>query len=134
MITEQYVSFETAKLLKKAGFDALCSSVFTVNDEMEIDNLKRMNYNEYEASFSRPTQALAARWLREVHRIFIMISPTSDGFEYKLYDLLRERSALCFGYTKANSYEVALERGLQDSLKQILRDKEFYESIEIQRQ
>lgn len=114
MITEQYVSFKTARLLKEAGFNGECN--FIIDD----DGCKLF----------RPTQALAARWLREVHRIHIMINPTSDGFEYKLYDLLREKPVTVFGYRKANSYEDTLEMGLHDSLKQILRDKEFYESIE----
>ena len=59
-----------------------------------------------------------------------MISPISDGFEYRLYDLLRNKVGICFGYTKAKLYEDALERGLHDCLKQIIKNKEFYESIE----
>ena len=45
MITEQYVTFETAKMLKEAGFEAECSFI--------IDDDGRKLY--------RPTQALAAR-------------------------------------------------------------------------
>lgn len=114
MITEQHVSFDTAKMLKKAGFEAECC--FIIDDD---------GHRLY-----RPTQALAARWLRDVHRIFIMISLASDGFEYNLYDLLRKLPAVHLGCTKAGSYEAALERGLQDSLRQILKSKKFYESIE----
>lgn len=114
MITEQYVSFKTARLLKEAGFNGECN--FIIDD----DGCKLF----------RPTQQLAARWLREVHGIFIMISLASDGFEYNLYDLLMKLPAVHLGCTKAGSYEAALERGLQDSLRQILKSKKFYESIE----
>lgn len=66
MIEESYVSFDTAKLLKEVGFEAECG--FIVDDD--------------ERKLYRPTQALATRWLREVHRIVVdvtFIPPLFDG-------------------------------------------------------
>ena len=75
MIEEQFVSFETAKMLKEAGFDVPCTSQYTDNG-FGWDNLSQVNYNSCESLFSRPTQALAARWLRDVYNVAI----------YSLYD------------------------------------------------
>lgn len=77
MIKEQYVDFDTAKLLKKKGFDEGCSFVFhkdsngllpcswpTTNSEVSEEN---------ENMVTLPTQAMACRWLREVHKLDIII-------------------------------------------------------------
>ena len=58
MITEDYVSFEVAKLLKEKGFDS---------DECEV-HYDSYNHQEYEI-----TLQMAMKWLREVHKIHIEI-------------------------------------------------------------
>lgn len=68
MIEEQYASLETAKLLKEAGFDVPCTSQYTEN-EFAWENLRKTDFNESDYVFSRPTQALAARWLREAIKL-----------------------------------------------------------------
>ena len=60
MIKESYVSFETAKMLKEAGFDVPCTSNY-MTSKSGWDELPRVNFNAYETMYSRPTQALAAR-------------------------------------------------------------------------
>ena len=81
MIEESYVSFETARMLKEAGFDVPCTSQYT--EGMGVWRGKYpYNFNEEDFGYSRPTQALAARWLREVHRIVVdatFIPPSTDG-------------------------------------------------------
>jgi hypothetical protein len=56
MITEDYVSFETAKLLKEKGFSEKVISFYPPGD------------------IQRPTLQMAMKWLREVHKIFIHIA------------------------------------------------------------
>jgi hypothetical protein len=45
MITEDYVSFETAKLLKEKGFDEYCRALYTSKGELEI--VTRMYLHDY---------------------------------------------------------------------------------------
>lgn len=78
MIEEDYVSFETAKLLKEKGFD---------KDWVDGSIEKYLNGTE---GYSLPTLAIAMKWLREVHKIFICIIPSEVGpgvmdYTYILY-------------------------------------------------
>lgn len=74
MITEDYVSFETAKLLKEKGFDVPCRSNYRSKYQcykvLFYHNMpKDFNGKEYEGLksewFSAPTLQMAMKWLRE---------------------------------------------------------------------
>lgn len=122
MITEQYVSFDTAKMLKEAEFGEVCHSFY---DE---SNGTAWNMTERASMMSgwlpRPTQALAARWLREEHHISILITPLLDGCMVDLFDLVKYQYILCNKDTMADTYEEALEDGLQEALRVIIKRKE----------
>ncbi len=123
MIEESYVSFDTARMLKEAGFDVPTRKYYEVDDDGEVTRLfdhgtydhNRFGYKEY----SCPTQALAARWLREVHNIFIQLNPTFDGWLLDLFDLKKHQYILTNKNANADSYEQALEDGLQEAIKLI---------------
>lgn len=55
MITEDYVSFETAKLLKEKGFDEECQKY----------------YGDYK--YPCPTLQMAMKWLREEKHYYIQV-------------------------------------------------------------
>ena len=96
MITEDYVSFETAKLLKEKGFDEPCDRVYMHDgkcvcapnfmegenfvDNDDIDAVKRydesnwIDYIQGEYAYLCPSISLATKWLREVHNIHIDIA------------------------------------------------------------
>lgn len=69
MITEDYVSFETAKLLKEKGFDADIDLWY--NSDGEIFHLSHPDYNF--AFVQCPTIQMAMKWLREVHNIAVSV-------------------------------------------------------------
>ena len=71
MIVESYVSFDTAKMLKEAGFDAPCYVQYS-DGGVQWDAPYPDNFNADDFGYSCPTQALAARWLREVYGIMIV--------------------------------------------------------------
>ena len=120
MIEESYVSFDTAKMLKDVGFDVPCISQYMQNGfRWNGGSLKKVNFNEYESVFSCPTQALAARWLREEHNIFIQLNPTFDGWLLDLFDLKKHQYILTNKDANADSYEQALEDGLREAIKLI---------------
>lgn len=121
MIEESYVSFDTAKLLKEVGFDVPCRDFFTIEGDgnVVITEARSCRYhNSFEDCFiSRPTLALAARWLREEHNIFIQLNPTFDGWLLDLFDLKKHQYILTNKDANADSYETALEVGLQEAIK-----------------
>ena len=64
MITENYVSFETTKLLKEKGFDELTYACFSSDGKETY-----YGYRAVGDDISRPTLQMAMKWLREVHRL-----------------------------------------------------------------
>ena len=87
MITDDYVSFEVAKLLKDKGFNGKCKYYYIQTKEMfEIDTryhtalttqelLNLQIIGEKEDRYAAPTQAITMRWLREVHKVHIIAEP-----------------------------------------------------------
>lgn len=85
MITEDYVSFEVAKLLKEKGFDEPCSStydtavsggkpIFYKYDVLHFfPNGMKNSDDKYGMVISAPTHQMAMKWLREAHNIHIEI-------------------------------------------------------------
>lgn len=78
MIEEDYVSFETAKLLKEKGFDAKCRAFYVKSQEcgIELFTVDR-NYNYNDGIFqciSASTLQMAMKWLREVHHYYIQVA------------------------------------------------------------
>lgn len=123
MIEESYVSFDTARMLKEAGFDVPCNSYYELEDGEIVrkDSIGSSDYNAYEDTVcSRPTQALAARWLREVHKI--MIVPFFDDYMGKWYyviDGVKKQSGIkCVqSASDYDDYETAFEAGLREAIK-----------------
>lgn len=81
-ITEDYVSFEVAKLLKEKGFQAKCTACY-YNDQNHTFKLisGRVNYcnpkfNKYKMipPYNAPTLQMAIKWLRK-HGWIICIIP-----------------------------------------------------------
>lgn len=91
-ITEDYVSYETAKLLKEKGFDEDIARV--VNEECEIDylgsfqpSLAYLHHTWYRC----PTLQMAMKWLRKVHNVLVIpdydYECTDKSYCYKIYKL-----------------------------------------------
>ena len=122
MITEQYVSFDTAKMLKEAEFGEVCHSFYDESSGTAWNMTERASMMS--GWLPRPTPALAARWLREEHHISILITPLLDGWMVDLFDLVKYQYILCNKDTMADTYEEALEDGLQEALQMIIKRKE----------
>lgn len=110
MITEQYVSFETARLLKEVGFNAHCS--FIIDDDGN--------------KLYRPTQELAASWIRENHNIHISIEPYANTWRWILWwtnGVLITNSATA-EKRDFETYEQAMEDAIRQALRRIIKNKE----------
>ena len=126
MIEESYVSFDTAKLLKEAGFFNQYTERGTI---WHCDCPE--NFNKSQCATSCPTQALAARWLREAHGIHVVITEEAytNGINYLwqvlIYNPLSvdcwdNKSTGMYGDNgEYKTYEGALEAGLREAIKLI---------------
>ena len=77
-MNEDYVSFETAKLLKEKGFDESTSMVYMSYGELckldRFESIRNSNYNDITKSYFKytaPTLQMAMKWLRETHNISV---------------------------------------------------------------
>ena len=127
MIEEQFVSFETAKILKEARFDVPICKHYTRSGATWTSAVPEIIDDSKDCTwFPCPTQALAARWLREVHRIVVdvtFIPPLFDGVNWQYFignmdDMVWEGDFEPSERRYA-TYEAALEAGLQEAIKLI---------------
>lgn len=131
-IEEAYVSFETAKLLKDKGFDALCTTFYYVdtptgkvihqfqNDENEVHYV---DINEYPCAILAPTQSLVMRWLREKHKLHcsvVLKDVTEDTYVYSIADLGDDRHWIRGEYLEYPSYEEACEAAIKYCLENLI--------------
>lgn len=130
MIEESYVSFDTAKLLKEAGFRELTKTHYS-NSGQVWETAMAADYNDDFncKTCNRPTQALAARWLREVYNLHVyaiqanlpLTEPQTDKWEWGYVidkvDDPNSNVTTCEMYF--GSYEAAFEAGLQEAIKLI---------------
>ena len=117
MITEDYCSFEVAKLLKEKGFDWECEHVIWEGADD--------NYENYDKAIPNPTLQMAMKWLREVHGTFIAINNDDLDFNWQCYDLINRDSTLdpkilSDSYAGYKTYEEAVEAACIYALKNLI--------------
>ncbi len=122
MIAEQYISLKTAQMLKEAKFDVPCRRHYTKSGSTWETAVPETNDESRDFTwFPCPTQALAARWLREVYGFCISVDywkPDDALFYCNITQFRYGTHRLRKIYS---SYEEALEDGIQDCLKRINR-------------
>ena len=133
MIEEQFVSFDTARILKEAGFDVPCYVQYSERG-VQWNASCPENFNANDWGCSCPTQALAARWLREVHKIHVYAIQTNLpytepqttkwewGYVIDKVDDPNSDETTCDMYF--DSYEAAFEAGLKRGLK-LIKSKDY---------
>ena len=120
MVTEDYCSYEVAKLLKEKGFD-----------------YQGFDYIDFEGEIirqDRPTLQMAMKWLREKHKLYIGINievgdiqmlPSYDfeetvlGYNFVIYN--EETLIWAFKDKTPRSYEEAVEAALKYSLRNLIK-------------
>ena len=83
MITEDYVSFETAKLLKEKEFNWEVHRSYLVNDNVFIPG----DINDLplrKDAIRIPTLQMAMKWLREVHKLVPIILAGGDSYWFRI--------------------------------------------------
>ena len=128
MITEDYVSFETAKLLKEKGFDELCNMGYDEKEQLiPLANWRNTALDKFEgvsAKVTVPTLQTAMKWLREIHNLYIEVSLNCDRenknakiFDASIFNLQNQR------YKKLSNiqgYEEACEVSIKYCLENLI--------------
>ena len=121
-ISEDYVSFETAKLLKVKRFDDPCVYVYRHDGSEDI-----WDADKEDIACQKPTLQTAMKWLREVHKLCIEPYRTACGYLYTI-------STIPYGSCKCNpkeggddedsgqwtTYEGACEAAIKYCLKNLI--------------
>ncbi len=141
--TEDFVSFETAKLLRDKGFDGMCFHIYrvdgmqfycathraqpTTNEKIEEENKKNPKFKVHECTC--PTLQMATKWLRENHNLYVTSVPNGIG-EYVFYPWIYkkfewgwnvlESSLNGFQNTEFNSPEEACEAAIKYCLENLI--------------
>jgi len=116
MITEDYCSYEVAKLLKEKGFKGICDYAYSnKGNYFEID---RSNFDEVYCL--RPTLQMAMKWLREVHGLYIVFFHTNkSGWWYNITDM-RDSYVFYSSEKITCSYEEAVDLAIKYILENLI--------------
>jgi hypothetical protein len=132
---EQLINYETAVLAEEKGFKESSSTAFLIKDdevfESEWDGFGGWYSNKindhivfYDKKICRPTQALLQKWLREVHKIEVLIKADCSqlnfvyGYDFYVwnkndsYEFWSTPDNCPTGESTYKTYEEALESGL----------------------
>lgn len=89
MITEDYVSFEIAKLLKEKGFDEATYHDYSEKGGRWFEEV--LVCHNSQGGIACPTLQMAIKWLREVHNVLVIpdydYECTDKSYCYKIYKL-----------------------------------------------
>jgi hypothetical protein len=134
MITEDYVSFETAKLLKEKGFDEACHAYYDGGHRHLLKFVQNGLYNNAGVVANSgicvgPTLQMAMKWLREEHRLHISAEMGFDADNHQYYFFV---PSVCrfsdksgeyenpFGEKEFDTYEEACEAAIRYCLENLI--------------
>ena len=132
MITEDYVSFDVAKLLKEKGFDENCDRAY-VKDKLARSQGFNNSYYEMiypDATYrpvSAPTLQMAIKWLRKKHKLFIFIVPwlmleNSIQYYFEIREIKTRDFDTLYSHTskELNSFEKVAESAIKYCLENLI--------------
>ena len=133
MITEDYVSFETAKLLKEKGFNEMTELAYglehgNIRSDLPVSYWRNSEIGEYK--FSCPTLQMAIKWLRKNYNIEIEISSNYENTEHNSIEYSAIVTKYIFGGeaktypilnpSRYDSYELAEEAAIKYCLENLI--------------
>ena len=123
-MTDQLISFKTAKLAKEKGFHEETQTMTVGENYPIISNPQEESPYDWNSrkGYSIPTQSLLQKWLREkwfIH-IVIQVFHSTIGKEWTFSaDVFYENGKIDRSGLTEDTYEEALEQGLIKALKLI---------------
>ena len=130
MITEDYVSYEVAKLLKEKGFNEPTFTYY--NNDGDLMNSCNFcgsytlgcfnNVKDEKVNCAAPTLQMAMKWLREVHNLHIDVDPSEGNWNPTVLELEDWSCAVKFGdnIPIQDSYEEAVEEAIKYCLTNLI--------------
>ena len=127
-ITEDYVSFEIAKLLKKKGFNIACeyqyincsSGCSFLTDVRDDAGCYYKNTEIGQDEYSAPTLPMVMKWLREVCGIIISIEFQGICPTWKWRIYIKSSNDKHTDFQHYNKYEEAVEAGIKYALENLI--------------
>lgn len=124
-IEEDYVSFETAKLLKEKGFNEPCLKEY-YNNGVLSDITIEAKYNTIANQISAPTIQGAIKWLRKVHNIHTVIKIVirtygNTEYYYELYGTKNGSLCVVCDIYKGESWDSS-EKASDEAIKYCLEN------------
>lgn len=134
---EDFIKFETAKLAKEKGFNFTTRYYYDFIGDVGSTSSTDENWNQSKESiYSRPTQSLLQKFLRDNHRIHIEIPHYSDcptkyfndenyndelgSYGIRIHEPnTQSQKDIFVSNINYETYEEALEFALQEALKLI---------------
>ena len=133
MITEDYVSFETAKLLKEKGFDEPVLKFYDNKGEVAELYCRPQNKPITGDTYKCPTLQMTMKWLREVHNKIIVpgislddrTSSTINHYIVGIWYVPKNNGgAFCYTlptpYNRYSSFEEACESAIKYCLENLI--------------
>jgi len=127
MITEDYCSFEVAKLLKEKGFDEYSLKNYWSSDKelhdwkWELSYNKNSDGNRNTKDCAAPTHQMAMKWLREVHNIDICAFPYQADYILYSYNVkIYKDKEIYLTITDSKTYEEAVETAIKYCLENLI--------------
>lgn len=147
MVTEDYVSFETAKLLKEKGFD-WCESPFYSEqdrDEWRQNNSYTIPNMEYNPDYPFDSEVLtmvaphvaiqmAMKWLRDIHNLDIIAPPQFDDTKWTYSAIIFKLSVPCTEIRlndNKDKKEEACEAAIKYCLENLIKNEDEEEESDI---
>lgn len=125
MITEDYVSFEVAKLLKEKGFDEPVNCFYFINGTFSNNTFDTKN--SYTRHYAAPTFHMTMKWLRDVHKIIPIILTGGDSvtpfyywFRIDKINNGKWEDSIYRDETEHNTYEEACEVAIKYCLENLI--------------
>ena len=129
MITEDFVSFNVAKLLKEKGFNVPVWTRYEDDEDKDVIFGDKYNWNNSPmGQTSAPTLQMVMKWLREVHKLAFIISPQWAEGDMRnpcrwYWEIrgLEDIGLDVYSNPLCNTYEEAVEAACLYSLKNLIK-------------
>ena len=120
MITEDYCSYEVAKLLKEKGFDEEVLAVY-IYDNLFVKGENDIVNPANVPIIPAPTLQMAMKWLREVHNIDIIAPPQFDNSKWTYSAIIFKLSIPCTEI-RLNDNKDKKEEAVEAAIKYCLKN------------
>lgn len=120
IITEDYVSFETAKLLKEKGFDEATYHDYDTKGRLWFNDVLAQ-YNQQGTGFACPTLQMVVKWLRETHGFNINTELNIHGYFCSLSHIIRDLSGRIIDIEDSEAWETAYYDSYEQAVEAAIR-------------